>query len=121
MNFRLSFALIISFFIGSIAMASVDEGKKIFTRCQACHSVADGQMKIGPTMFNIVGRKAGTLVGYEKFSDGMKKSGIIWTEAKLSEFLINPKSVIPDTKMTFLGIKNPDEVKSLIEYLKTLK
>lgn len=106
----------------TIAMADVlDDGKKIFNRCTACHSVVEGQMKIGPSMFNIVGRKAGQLAGYEKYSDGMKKAGFIWDEAKLTEFLTNPKAVVPDTKMTFLGIKDQKEIKDLLVYLKSLK
>ncbi len=106
----------------TIASADIlDDGKKIFNRCTACHSVVEGQMKIGPSMFNVVGRKAGQLAGYEKYSAGLKKAGFVWDEAKLTEYLTNPKALIPDTKMTFLGIKDPNEIKVLLVYLKSLK
>ncbi len=106
----------------TLAMAdAVEDGKKIFNRCTACHSVVEGQMKIGPSMFKIVGRKAGKLAGYEKYSDGLKKVDFVWDDAKLTEYLTNPKALIPDTKMTFLGVKDPKEMADLLVYLKSLK
>lgn len=107
--------------IASADASDVDEGKKIFNRCTACHSVVQGQMKIGPSLDKIVGRKAGKLSGYDKYSDGLKNANFVWDEAKLTQYLTNPKALIPDTKMTFLGVKNPGEMKFLLEYLKSLK
>ncbi len=97
------------------------EGKKSFGKCIACHSVAEGQTKIGPSLYRVYGRKAGSLSNYNKYSEAMKKSGVIWDDAKLTEFLTNPKLLIPNTTMTFLGVKNPDEIKNIIAYIKTLK
>lgn len=104
------------------AMAAGDaaKGKKVFKKCKACHSIQAGKKKVGPSMFGVVGRKAGTSKGY-RFSKAMKASGITWDEASLDKFLTKPKKFVPKTKMGFPGIKKAADRASLIAYLATLK
>lgn len=96
-------------------------GEKIFkTYCAVCHTVEAGKNKIGPSLFGVVGRKAGSAPGYS-YSDANKKSGITWTEEELDKYLTDPRAVVPGTKMIFAGLKNPDQRKAVIAYLKAQK
>jgi cytochrome c len=103
------------------AQDAAQAGVQVFkTNCAICHSAVAGQNRIGPPLFGVAGRKAGTAPGYA-YSDAMKNSGLTWTPSQLDTYLANPKSVVANTKMTFLGLKNPDDRKALIAYLETLK
>jgi cytochrome c len=93
------------------------EGEKVFKKyCTACHTVEAGKNKVGPSLAGIVGRKAGTVPNFA-YSDANKNSGLVWDQAKLDEYLTNPKQFMPGTKMIFAGIKKEDERKAVIDYL----
>jgi len=104
------------------AMAAGDatKGKKVFKKCKACHSIKEGKKKVGPSMFGVVGRKAGTVGGY-KFFSAMKGSGLTWDTATLDKFLIKPKKFLKGTKMSFGGLKKEKQRADVIAYMKTLK
>ena len=104
------------------AMASGDvaKGKIVFNKCKACHAIKAEKKRVGPTMFGIVGRDAGTLKGF-KFSKAMKASGITWDDANLNEYLKKPREFVPKTKMSFAGLKKDADRANVIAYLKTLK
>lgn len=91
-------------------------GKTIFARCAICHSVAPGENRLGPTLAGIVGRKAGTVAGYN-FSPAMKNSGVTWTSAALDAYLANPRGVLPGVKMIFAGLPKPEDRANVIAYL----
>lgn len=95
-------------------------GENTFKQCALCHSAKAGENKIGPTLFGIVGRKAGTSAGYN-FSPANKASGITWSEQALFDYLENPRAKMPGTKMGYAGLKKPQDRANLIAYLKTLK
>ena len=97
-------------------------GKGVFAaQCAQCHSVAKGGPVImGPTLFGIVGRPAGSIPGFA-YSKANKTSGITWTADSLESYLPAPKTKIPGTKMNYNGLKNPAQVDDLIAYLETLK
>jgi cytochrome c len=98
-----------------------EAGEKIFkTYCAVCHTVEPGKNKIGPSLAGVVGRKAGTAPGYS-YSDANKNSGITWTEEELDKYLTDPRAVVPGTKMIFAGLKNADQRKAIIAYLKEQK
>jgi len=98
------------------------EGKKVFNRvCNACHTdQAGGPKKLGPSLFGVVGRKAGTMEGF-RYSEANKNSGLTWTPEELDKYLKDPKAVVPGTTMAFAGVKKDDDRKQLIAYLQTLK
>ena len=97
-----------------------EKGSKVFNKCMACHAV-DDKNKIGPSLKGIVGRKAATVEGF-KYSDAMLAKGaegVVWDEATLATYLPDPKAFVPGTKMSFPGLKNPEDVANVIAYLKT--
>ncbi|HZB93849.1 MAG TPA: cytochrome c family protein, partial [Stellaceae bacterium] len=93
-------------------------GEAVFKRnCAICHAVEPGKNKIGPSLAEVFGRKAGTAPGYS-YSDANKKSGLTWDEPTLDKYLADPRGVVPGTKMLFIGLKNPDDRQAVIAYLK---
>lgn len=100
--------------------AQVDAGKAYFKKtCGLCHSDEAGKNKVGPSMFGIIGRKSGAEPGYA-FSDAMKNAGITWSAETLDKYLSDPKAVVPGNKMTFGGVKKPEDLQAVIAYLATL-
>lgn len=91
-----------------------------FAMCTSCHSVTPNENRLGPSLFGVVGRKAGSEPGYA-YSDAMKNSGHTWDETTLDKYLTDPRADVPGTKMTFAGIQDPERRKAVIDYLKTLK
>lgn len=102
--------------------ADAAAGETVFKRfCTACHiATAEGRRGVGPTLFGVVGRKAGTVDGF-RYSAANKDSGITWTPEILDKYLTNPKDVVPGTIMTFAGVKNDTDRANVIAYLQTLK
>ena len=98
------------------------KGKGVFaSECAMCHSNArNGPTILGPTLFGIVGRKAGAVAGFS-YSSGMKAAGFSWSDAQLVAYLPGPRNMVPGTKMTYGGLKNPAKLADLVAYLDTLK
>jgi cytochrome c len=93
-------------------------GEKAYAVCKACHRVGEGAKNtVGPTLNGVVGRPAASVEGFS-YSEPMKKSGITWDEATLTEYLKNPKAKVPGTKMAFAGVKDDTKVADIIAYLK---
>ena len=95
-------------------------GKKVFNKCMACHDAVNDKSKVGPSLHNVVGRKAGTFEGF-KYSDAMKKAGeggLVWDEANLAEYIHDPKAKVPGNKMAFPGLKEDADIANVIAYLK---
>jgi cytochrome c len=93
-------------------------GEKAYAVCKACHRVGEGAKNtVGPTLNGVVGRPAASVEGFA-YSEPMKKSGITWDEAALTEYLKNPKAKVPGTKMAFAGVKDDTKVADIIAYLK---
>lgn len=92
-------------------------GKVVFIQCQACHSIKEGENRVGPSLYSKIGKTAGQVPGF-KYSDANKNSGIVWTEEKLFEYLKNPRAVIPGTTMAFAGIADPQKRADVIAFIK---
>ena len=99
------------------ASVSLSDGEKIFKKCAACHSIAKGGAnKIGPALYNVIGRQAGSLPDY-KYSKGMIAYAKKWTAQEMDGFLENPKGWVKGTKMAYAGLKKPEERAALILFL----
>ena len=106
---------------GLLAAADTANGEKLAKRCAACHSFDNGGAnKIGPNLWNIVGDHQGEGRDGYKFSEAMASLGGAWTYDELDKFLTSPKAHVPGTKMTFPGIKKPEDRADLIAWLRTL-
>lgn len=91
-----------------------------FMQCVACHSPKAGVNGVGPSLFGVVGRKAGTLPGYA-YSDALKTWGKDLTPEELDKWLTAPMKDVPGTKMIFPGLPDAAKRKEVIDYLATLK
>ena len=99
------------------ASTSSADGAKIFKKCAACHSIAQGGgNKIGPALWGVLGRKAGTVPGY-KYSKSIVAYGKPWSFEEMDGFLTKPKDWIKGTKMSFVGLKNAKERAAVILYM----
>jgi cytochrome c len=100
---------------------NAEEGAEVFKKCRACHEVGpEAKNRVGPVLNDILGRKAGTIDGFA-YSDANKASGaggLVWTEEVLFKYLENPLVFMKGTKMAFAGLKDPQDRKDVIAYLK---
>ena len=97
--------------------ADLRTGKDVFERrCSGCH--APDINKGGPRLRGVLNRKAGTVEGFP-YSDALRKSGILWDEKQLNQWIENPDSIVKDNDMEF-RVTNADERASIIAYLKSL-
>ena len=93
-------------------------GEKSFAQCRACHQIGPtAKNAVGPVLNGIIGRKAGTVEGYN-YSPANKNSGITWDEATFADYIKDPKAKVPGTKMIYAGLKDEQRIKDLIAYLK---
>jgi len=100
-----------------LALGNVDLGKKVFKKCAACHSVAEGgKNKIGPKLYNVVGRGVGSISDY-KYSKALASYTKEWNFEELNGFLLKPTSWIKGNKMGFAGLKKEEDRASVILYL----
>ena len=93
-------------------------GQRVFMQCRTCHAIEAGVNRVGPSLHGIVGRHSGIMPGYT-YSAANKNSGKTWDEATLFAYLENPRAYIPGTKMSFVGLRNPQQRVDVIAYLKT--
>jgi cytochrome c len=93
-------------------------GAREFRVCAPCHSLEPDRNMTGPSLAGLWGRKAGSLASFERYSDALKSSGIIWEDRSLDGWLTDPDGMLPDNEMPFDGIKNPDDRADLLAFLK---
>ncbi len=99
-------------------------GQRVFNQCRACHTADQGGRNgVGPNLWGIVGRKAGSIDGF-RYSANMRDlagGGLVWTEDRLRAYVANPKAVVPQGSMSFPGLRNETQINDLMAYLATLK
>ncbi|MEO5932726.1 MAG: c-type cytochrome [Duganella sp.] len=99
-------------------VGSAKAGEAAFRMCASCHQVGRyAQAGYGPQLNGIIGRKAAATPDF-KYSEAMKKSGIVWTEQKLAAYMRAPHDVVPGTSMRFWGISDDQQVADLLAYIR---
>ena len=97
--------------------ASDEAGKQAFNNsCRTCHSMKEGDNRLGPNLNKIVGRKAGALPDYN-YSSSMKEAGIVWDQDKLTRFIVKPDEVVSGNKMQPYGGVSAEEAAKVVAYL----
>ncbi|WP_426227152.1 c-type cytochrome [Pararhizobium sp. DWP3-4] len=107
----------------SLAHAAGDAaaGAQVFRKCGACHTATEPMNRVGPSLQGVIGRPVATFAGYT-YSSAMTafgEDGKVWDEERLSEYLMAPKAMVPSTKMSFPGLKKPQDIADVLAYLKT--
>jgi len=95
-------------------------GKASFAQCLSCHSVRPGEHRTGPSLYGIIDTPAGSIEGFN-YSPASADSGVVWSLENLDAFLANPRDVIPQTRMVFPGISDPQVRADIVTYLATLE
>lgn len=97
--------------------ANDDAGKQAFNNsCRTCHSIREGDNRLGPNLNKIVGRKAGSLPDYN-YSSSMKEAGFVWDQDRLTRFMVKPDEVVSGHKMQPYGGISADEAAKVVAYL----
>jgi cytochrome c len=99
------------------AQANLANGEAKFGLCRSCHTITPGGSNMtGPNLHGVFGRKAASVAGY-KYSEALKAAGWSWDAARLDQWLAEPRTFLPGTKMAFAGVKNPDDRRDIVAYL----
>jgi cytochrome c len=100
-----------------VVTGDVVAGEKVFSQCKQCHRIGPGATNFyGPSLNGLIGRKAGTVRGYD-YSDATKHSGKVWDVATLTSYLKKPQHDIPGSDMTFKGLNDPADIDNVIAYI----
>ena len=100
-----------------MALGDIAHGEKVFKKCSACHSIeAGGGNKIGPALYNVVGRKIAAVEDY-KYSKALVEYEKNWSFEELNGFLVKPQKWIKGTKMAYAGLRKEKDRASVILYL----
>ncbi len=123
MRITLGVALAV-FAVGFAGAARADDGdpaagKVVFGKCAICHSADTGVNKIGPSLHGVVDRHSASIPTFN-YSPAMKAADWDWSADKLNTYLVDPRAVVPGTRMIFPGLKSDTDRANLIAYLKTL-
>jgi cytochrome c len=102
------------------AAGSAARGAAAFGQCSACHSVAPGVQLTGPSLAHIWGRRAGTVDGFTRYSEPLRRATIVWDESSLERWLADPQALVPANLMTFPGVKDAQQRADLVAYLKAV-
>ena len=122
-RFALSVALIIAigadaFYQVTVVSAAAEDGQLAFNNVRrTCHTLGEGDNRLGPSLHKIIGRKAGSLPNYN-YSSAMKGADLVWDRATLDRFISNPNQVIPGNNMKpYSGLTSAEERAKIIAFL----
>ena len=100
--------------------ADLYNGQAKFALCRSCHTATRGApATIGPNLWGVFGRRAGRSRGFA-YSSGLKALNVTWDADTIDAWIANPRAMVPGTKMTYVGLENPEDRIDVIAYLKTV-
>ena len=103
-----------------LAQGDPAAGEKVFRKCKACHTVEeDGPSRVGPNLYGNVGASVAAVDGF-RYSGALTDHGGDWTPDRLAAFLATPRKAVPGTKMSFAGLRKPEDQADVIAYLASL-
>ncbi len=103
--------------IALMSQANHENGAKTIKKCVSCHSFNQGGAhKVGPNLYGIINKKIASNTTY-KYSDSLSSIDKVWNYEELYAFLNAPKKYAKGTKMSFAGIKKPNQIIDLIAHL----
>lgn len=102
------------------AAADPAKGEKVFGKCKACHKLEEGANATGPSLFGLVDRPMAEAAGFGYSDALLALQGGTWTPEEIDAYVTNPKDYAPGNKMTFAGLKKPEDRANLIAYLATI-
>lgn len=91
-------------------------GELVFLQCKTCHSLEEGRIGMGPSLYGMIGREAGSVDGFS-YSDANAEAGFTWTPEIMFEYLETPRDYLPGTRMAYPGLKDAQDRADLIAYL----
>lgn len=119
MNARFAAAVLAALSAGaSLAAGDPQRGARAFQACAACHTLEPGRHMTGPSLGRIWGRKAASEGDFQRYSEALKRSGIVWNEASLHKWLANPQAAVPGNLMSFEGVRDEQARADLIALLR---
>lgn len=99
------------------ASADFDRGRRVFLQCQSCHTLEKGGPAVlGPNLYGLFSRVVGEGEGFD-YSDALVEADFEWTPEQLESWLENPRSFLPGNKMSFAGVRRPDDRHAVIAYV----
>ncbi|MEW6449934.1 MAG: c-type cytochrome [Pseudomonadota bacterium] len=102
----------------SVIAADAEHGKTLYVACAACHS--EKPDALGPSLKGVFGRKSGVLDDF-RYSNPMKRANLVWDEANLRDYIVDPQAKVKGNRMPFGGLREPKDVDDIVAYLKTYK
>lgn len=97
--------------------ADYNRGRRTFKLCQSCHTLNEGgQNLVGPNLYGIFGRGIGQVEGFT-YSKAVQESDMVWTPELLAEWLESPRNFLPGNKMSFAGVRKPEDRTAVIAYI----
>ena len=99
-------------------MSLTERGAVVFRKCRTCHTLAEGDRnKVGPNLWGVFGREAGSRADFT-YSKAMQNLDVIWDDAKMDAYLRKPSEYLPGGRMSFVGLKKPEDREAVIAYLR---
>jgi cytochrome c len=98
--------------------ADLAKGEALYAMCRSCHTYVQGGTNLtGPNLWGTFGAKAAQVAGFN-YSDALKASGLTWDVATMDKWIENPRGLVEGTKMSYVGMKSPEDRAALIAFLK---
>lgn len=120
-------ALLLPLVVGTIVVPGTaradgdpQRGKREFLRCATCHAAEPNVHKNGPSLATVYGRAVASVEGFGRYSNALKRAGVVWTEEALDAWLRDPKALVPGNTMIMPGIAEARVRLDLIAYLREL-